>query len=102
MLRRCSRNLPCKHHLNRRPVSASEVGGRPKQRTVDRSVNPIVDGVDFLAKFLGIDVDLGLVSGNEIVELGIEHPDDLGAFVVHNCLALLVPKHGNGEPVGLL
>ena len=37
---------------------------------------------------------------NEIVKLGIEHSDDLGTFVIHDCLVLLVPKHGDGEPAG--
>jgi len=68
---------------------------------VDGVVNPIIGGVDFLAKFLWIDVDIGLVGRNEIVELGIEYPDDLGAFVIHNRLVLLVPEHGNGEPSGI-
>ena len=75
---------------------------RTKRPTIDSIVNPIVDGVDFLAKFLGINVDLDLVSGDEIVELGIEDSDDLGALVIHDFLILLVPKQRNGESMGLL
>ena len=44
----------------------------------------------------------GLVNGDKIIELGIEYSDDLGALVIHDFLVLLVPEHGNGEPVGLL
>jgi len=69
---------------------------------VDSVVNPIINGVDFAAKFLGIDVNLGLVGRDEIVELGVEHSDDLGAFVVHDRLVLLVPKDRNGEPSGII
>ena len=52
--------------------------------------------------FLRIDVNLGVVGRDDIVELGIEYSYDLGAFVVHNRLVLLVPKHGNGEPARLV
>ena len=59
--------------------------------TIDGVVNPVVGAVDILTKVLGIDVDLGLVSGEEIIELGIEHSDDLGALIVHDRVILLVP-----------
>ena len=98
MLRRCLRSQPCKLHLYRQPVDTLGSERRPKRPTIDSVVNPIINGVDFAAKFLGINVNLGR---DEIVELGVEHSDDLGAFVVHDRLVLLVPKDRNGEPVEL-
>jgi hypothetical protein len=62
-------------------------------------VDAVVDGV--------VDQLVGLVDGGpevgwievqpgvpgDVVELGVEHPDDLGALVVHHHLQLLVPQH---------
>jgi len=68
---------------------------------IDSIVNPIVNGVDFLTKFLGINVDFGLINGDKIVELRIEDSDDLGALVIHDFLIFLVPEHRNREPSGI-
>lgn len=37
-----------------------------------------------------------------VVELGIEHLDDLGALVVHYHLQLLVPQDGDGWPLDVV
>jgi hypothetical protein len=99
MLRYCWQNRPCKHHLFGKYVKWFGRERTPKGPTVDGVINPVIHAVDFLAKVVGINVDLGLVSRDEIIELGIEYSDDLGALIVHDCFVLLVPKDGDGEPV---
>jgi len=69
---------------------------------VDSAINPIVDRINFLAKLLGINVDLCLVGGDELVELGIEYSDNLGAFIVHDCVIFLVPEQRDGKPSGII
>ena len=66
-------------------------------RTVDGVVHPLVELIDLLAEGLGIEVDLSLIRRELVIERCVEHADDLGALVVHNCLLLLVPEHGHGE-----
>lgn len=102
MLRCCLQNRPCKHHLFRQCVKRFGRKRTRKRPTVDGVVNPVICAVDFLAKAAGINVDLGLVCGDEVVEFGIEDSDDLRALIVHDGLILLVPKDGDGEPVGRL
>ena len=34
---------------------------------------------------------------SDVIELSVEHPDDLGALVVHHRLELLVPVRSDGE-----
>lgn len=46
---------------------------------------------------LGIQIDVCLVLGKEVVERAIEHPNDLRALVVHDGRRLLVPEDGHGE-----
>ena len=67
-------------------------------RTINGVVYPFVELVDFLTEGLGVEVNLGLVRGELVVERGVEHADDLRALIVHDCLLLLVPEHGHREP----
>lgn len=98
MLLCCSQTRPCKLHLCRQCINTPDAREH-KRRTINGVVNPIVDGVNFLTKFLGINVDLGPVGRDEVVELGIEHSDYLGTLVIHDRLVLLIPKDGNSEPM---
>ena len=99
MLRCCSQNRPCRHHLFRKYVKRFWRKRTPERPTIDGAVNPVVGAVDFLTKLRGININIGLVRGDEIVELGIEDSDDLGTLIVHDRLILLVPKDRDGEPV---
>ena len=100
---RSSRTRLCKPHLKQRgqPVKHTS-GARESSRgllTVDTTVDPLVRRVDRLAVLFGINIDLGFVCGDKLVELRIEDSDDLGALVIHDRLVLLVPEHGDGEPI---
>lgn len=70
---------------------------------VDGIVHPLVHPLNLAPQSLGEDAAallllcaLAQVLREEVVELGIEHADDLGALVVHHGVRLLVPKHRNG------
>lgn len=58
---------------------------------VDGVVDPFVDGVDLSLEVGGVVVDAGL-GGDEFVECGVQHPDNLTALVVdyrHTCTTKL-------------
>ena len=59
--------------------------------TVDGVIHPGVQLVNPRAKRFGIEVELSLVFGQEVVERGVEDPNDLRALVVHDRFCLLVP-----------
>lgn len=68
---------------------------------VDSVIDPFVHGVDLLSQMFGIEAPTRTISFSklrwkELVEFGIEHPNDLAAFVVHNRLFLLIPQCWHG------
>ena len=76
---------------------------------VDCIVNPLVHLIDLFSQFLRIKprpvtrlTALPDILWQEIVELGVEHPNDLAALVVHDRLGLLVPQDGHGEAATVL
>lgn len=66
-------------------------------RTIDGIIHPLVELIDFCAMGLRIYIHGGLIGGNDVVECGIEYPDDLRAFVIDDCMIFLVPKYRHGE-----
>ena len=69
---------------------------------VNRVVDPLVHLINLPSQPLRIKPAPGLLLfaqmlGQQGVEFGIEHADDLAALVVHNRLRLLVPQRGHGE-----
>ena len=64
---------------------------------VDVRVGPLVGGFDVLAEIGGEEVDLAVLLRQEVVELVVEHADDLGRFVVDDRLVLLVVEGRHGE-----
>jgi hypothetical protein len=67
---------------------------------IDVRVHPAVDVVDGGSQMLRVEVHLGVLR-NAIVELVVEHPDDLGAFVADDLLRSRVPEHGDGVSAGV-
>ena len=57
---------------------------------VDGVVDQFIDLVDGGPEVRRVEVQPGVPG--DVVELGVEHPDDLGALVVHHRLELLVPQ----------
>lgn len=65
---------------------------------VDEVILPPIHFVNLPPQILGIQIQrslLGVV--DEVVELGVEHPQDLAALVVDNRVRDLVIQHGHGE-----
>ncbi|KAH3671742.1 hypothetical protein OGAPHI_000447 [Ogataea philodendri] len=60
-------------------------------------VNPIVQSLNLLLQVSREDVDLSVLLVQQRVESRIEDSDDLGRFVIDNCLSLGVPEHRNGK-----
>lgn len=72
------------------------------KRTVDGIIHPLVQAIDLCAEILRIEVECSLVRGELVVELAVEHPDDLRALVVDDLCRLLVPQHRDGEPTAVV
>ena len=64
---------------------------------VDVGVRPFVGGFDFLAEVLGVEDDVAILLGEQVVELVVEHADDLGGFVGHDGLVLFVVEGRDGK-----
>ena len=69
---------------------------------VDRVVNPLVHLVNLLTQVFGTEAAAGLgrlaqVLGQQVVEFGVEHADDLAALVVDDRLGLLIPERRDRE-----
>ena len=60
-------------------------------RTVHGIVHPFVDPVNLSAVLFGVQVELRV--GREVVELAVQHADDLGRLVVDDSALLRVPQH---------
>jgi hypothetical protein len=58
---------------------------------VDGVVDQLIGLVDGGPKVGRVEVQPGVPG--DAIELGVEHPNDLGALVVHHRLQLLVPQH---------
>lgn len=102
---------PCQIRL--RPVQALEqprhglfVGALRRREprlihaVIDVVVRPRVHRLDSVAEVSGEQVELRrLVAGvvQQVVELGVEHADDLGGFVGDDGRGRLVPERGHGE-----
>ena len=69
---------------------------------VDVVVGPGVGVVDFLLQGRGVEVDLAVLFGQEVVEFGVEHADDLAGFVVDDGFQLGVVEGGHGEAAFVL
>lgn len=73
---------------------------------VDVVVRPGVCLVDFVAEPLRVQVDVAVgrleLFGQQVVELGVQHTDDLGGLVGHDGLLLLVPEDRHGEARGVV
>lgn len=73
---------------------------------VDGRVYPLIHGVDLGAQVQRVEppasrgrmVCFAQALRQEGVELGEEHADDLAALVVYDCLVLLIPEDGDGDP----
>ena len=70
---------------------------RAVDAVVDVWVRPFVGGFDFLLEVRGIEVDVAVLLGEQVVELVVEHADDLGGFVGHDGLVLFVVEGRDGE-----
>lgn len=62
---------------------------------IEHVVDPLVGVVYLRAMLGGVEVKGGIFG--KLVKLGIEHADNLGAFVVDDRLVLGVPQDGHGE-----
>jgi len=70
---------------------------------VDQVVLPLVGGVDVGAQGLRVEVHGAVfLVGDNIVELGAEHAEDLAALVVDDGLLDFVVEHGHGEAAGVV
>jgi hypothetical protein len=76
-------------HLVVRPLLLGEAA--LVDAVVDGVVDQLVGLVDGGPEVGRVEVQPGVPG--DAVELGVEHPDDLGALVVHHRLQLLVPQH---------
>ena len=56
---------------------------------VDIIISPRVRLINFFPQLLGIQIQLLLVLGQKLVELRVQHPDDLAALIADDCLCLL-------------
>lgn len=64
---------------------------------VDIVINPAVDFVDFLSQGFRVDVYFGVVTGEKLIEFGVQDSDDFTRFVVDDSLEFLIPKHRDSE-----
>ncbi len=66
---------------------------------VERVVDPSIDRVDVGAQRLRV-----VVAGScsDLIELRIQHPDDLGGFVIDDGAPVLVPQHRNCGAAGVV
>lgn len=70
--------------------------------TVDTGVDEFIDFVNLRAELLGIVGESSLLLGDELIERSVEDTDDLRAFVVDDCMSLLVPQDGDCEPATII
>lgn len=63
-------------------------------------VDPLIALFDLVYQAGRSQVERGILAN--VVELAIQHLDDVCAFVVHNCLCELVPQDRNGKPARVL
>lgn len=64
---------------------------------VDVVIYPGIGFVDLGLQVFGEQNDVAVFGGDDVVEFGVEHANDLGGFVRDNGLVLLVPEGGDGE-----
>ena len=64
---------------------------------IDVVVSPVVGFVNLLLQVLRVEVDFAVLFGQEVVEFGVEHADDLARFVTDDGLLLLVVEGWHGE-----
>jgi hypothetical protein len=57
---------------------------------VYRIVDQLIDLIDGGPEMNRVEIQPGVLG--DVIELGVEHPDDLRALVVHHRLELLVPQ----------
>ena len=69
---------------------------------VDVVVSPVVDSFDRLPHVRGEEVEFGVLFGQKVIEFVVEHPDDVGRFVGHDGLGLLVVKSGDSEATAVV
>ncbi len=63
---------------------------------VDLLVYPLIDLINLCPQVFGVEIKGSLFVGlTEIVKLRVEVANDLGRFIVHNHLLLLVEQHRN-------
>ncbi len=91
----CGRSR-CNNNISKHAFSA---GSRTRLLTVHGVVDPSVELVDLAAQLLGVQVDRGLVGGEEMIERGVEDAYDLRALIIDDRLGLRVPQHRDREPV---
>ena len=65
---------------------------------VNLVVSPLVRRLDLVLQILGKEIDFPIFLGDDIVEFGIEHADDLARFVVDDRLLLHVVQHRHSKP----
>jgi len=68
-----------------------------KNRTVDGVINPFINGINFSAEGLRVDIYGSFIYWDNIIEGRVEDANDLGTFVIDDCVALLVPKDRDAE-----
>ena len=65
-------------------------------------VSPLIGLVNLLLKVFWQKIDLLIFLGDDIVELMIEHPDNLAGLVADNLVLLLVVKGRNSEATRII
>lgn len=99
MPRESSQNQTCIRHLHEQPNSI-QCGNKPLiqgRRTVDPIIDPLVHLIDPLAKLRRIKVKLRFIFRDDLIELRIEHTDNLGRFVIDDRMLFLVPDYRDRE-----
>lgn len=71
---------------------------RPINTIVDVVISPLVGLLNGLPQLLRKQIQLLVLLGQKIIELIIEHAQDLTALIAHNLILLFVVKCGNREP----
>ena len=95
MLLALRQNQLCTRHLAQYQHDHYAKHGIP---TVDVIVNPPIQFIDLCLMFLWVEIQIGLIFGQQVVERRIEDTNDLGTLVIHDCMLFLVPENRNSEP----
>lgn len=69
---------------------------------IDIIIRPLIRLLNLLLQILREQVDRAILLINDIIELGVEHSDDLGGLVGDDGVLFFVPEGGDGEATGVV